>query len=186
MALYAELYFLMGVIVFVIFSWLELSDCFKKDHLWKIWFEGRSRIVGCLDLVSKNLLIVLIWPVILVGIIGGAIERWIRRRNPINSYIRPKFEITLFHLQEPMSIEEIEIREIVIDPMEAVSEIPFGHLNARWIVFKAGLAKDNNLYKFNAPWSEWKPQADSCEGYVIVEEQKIGSWFVSGFYPEKT
>jgi len=41
-----------------------------------------------------------------------------------------EFAVERYHLQERLTVEQIEAREVVADPLCAVPTLPFGHLNA--------------------------------------------------------
>ena len=72
-------------------------------------------------------------------------------------------------LLEALTIAEIEAREKVHDPMNAVPDLPFGHLHPAWMKFRQGLAPDDVLWSFRShkilPCSEkfWS-------GYVAIRE----------------
>ena len=49
------------------------------------------------------------------------------------------------HLQERLTVMQIEAREVVADPLGAVSDLPFGHLNAAWKTFVEEVGADDEL-----------------------------------------
>ena len=77
-----------------------------------------------------------------------------------------------------MTIEEIESRERISDPLGAVPSLPFGHLNAAWAEFKDNLQTGDELRFFSVPWKEcWNMELH--EGYVVLREEEIGPWFTA-------
>ncbi len=46
-----------------------------------------------------------------------------------------EFAVERMHLQERLTVPQIEAREVVADPLGAVPNLPFGHLNAAWRTF---------------------------------------------------
>ena len=71
----------------------------------------------------------LIWPVLLLL---PLLERPFEAAAPI-----PEFAVTGDHLLESLTVAEIEARERVSDPLGAVPDLPFGHLNTAWCEFLA-------------------------------------------------
>ena len=72
------------------------------------------------------------------------------------------------HLHEPLTVPQIEAREAVEDPLGAVPNFPFGHLNAAWKTFIEGVAADEELWSFTAPWQTTWGRKEIRTGYVVV------------------
>jgi hypothetical protein len=79
-------------------------------------------------------------------------------------------------LQEMLSIEVIETRERVIDPLGAVPVVPFGHLHSAWKAFLDGVGPDDAVWSFSANWTRWG-RKELRDGYVIVRGDIIGAHF---------
>ena len=79
-------------------------------------------------------------------------------------------------IKERLSIEDIEARERVIDPLGAVPELPFGHLHSAWKAFLEGISPDDALWSFSANWTRWG-RKELRDGYVIVRGDIIGAHF---------
>ena len=96
------------------------------------------------------------------------------------SLIEPKkFAVAETDLVLKQTVEEIEQLERVCDPLHAVPDLPFGHLNAAWTRFIADCGPEDTVWSFSARWtSEWG-QKEICEGYVIVREEAIGPHFLT-------
>jgi hypothetical protein len=138
----------------------------------KLWF----RLVG--DVLGPALVVTLIlpfWPVLvffkLKELVFGEPDR-----GPIDD---PEFAVTRDDLLMPLSIPEIEQREIVFDPLGAAPNVPFGHLNTAWKRFCEGTDPLDSLWSFTARWtSEWGSK-DFRQGYVIVRGEEIGRHFIT-------
>lgn len=83
-------------------------------------------------------------------------------------------------LVRQMTVDEIELQERVIDPMGAVPDIPFGHLNTTWLRFKGNMEPQDSIWTFSARrTSDWE-RREILEGYVIVRADVIGATFFDG------
>ena len=76
------------------------------------------------------------------------------------------FALNDFELTRQVSIEEVERTNLIQDPMEAVPNIPFGHCNARWVVFKDSLQDNETLWEFESTRSELKG-VQAMWGYAV-------------------
>ncbi len=112
------------------------------------------------------------WPVLVYCFIK---EHWF----PALPHAEKIFAVERAHLGVLMSQEDIEALERVHDPMRAVPDLPFGHLNAAWLDFLVQLSEGDVLWTFSATWQgDWGDPEDRA-GYVIVHENlKIGSHFL--------
>ncbi len=87
-----------------------------------------------------------------------------------------EFSVGRDDFQERLSVEEIESRERVIDPLGAVPALPFGHLNSAWKTFLEGMGPDDAIWSFSANWTRWGHK-ELRAGYVIVRGDIIGAHF---------
>jgi hypothetical protein len=87
-----------------------------------------------------------------------------------------EFAVGRDDLQEILSIEVIETRERVIDPLGAVPAVPFGHLHSAWKAFLDGVGPDDAVWSFSANWTRWG-RKELRDGYVIVRGDIIGAHF---------
>ena len=89
------------------------------------------------------------------------------------------FRIKLSDLQEALSIEQIEVREIVKDPLGAVPNEPFGHFSRSWKKFVNEVQAFDEIHSFETVWkNEWN-QAKKVTGYVILRNHQIGNHFIT-------
>ena len=90
-----------------------------------------------------------------------------------------EFEVTRAHLHEPLTVPQIEAREAVVDPLGAVPKLSFGHLNAAWKIFIAGVAADDEIWSFTAPWQTTWGRKEIRAGYVVVRGGVPANHFVT-------
>jgi hypothetical protein len=90
----------------------------------------------------------------------------------------PAFKVSKSDLLERLSRAEIETREQVFDPLHAVPNLPFGHLNGVWQSFVDGLEPGGELWSFRGRWKtqhrDWQMQ-----GYVLRREETIGPYLLT-------
>ncbi len=87
-----------------------------------------------------------------------------------------EFSVSRDDLQERLSIEVIEARERVIDPLGAVPALPFGHLHSAWKAFLDGMGPDDSVWSFSANWTSWG-RKELREGYVILSGDTVAAHF---------
>ena len=91
-----------------------------------------------------------------------------------------EFAVGRDDLQEMLSIEIIETRERVIDPLGAVPAVPFGHLHSAWKAFLVGMGPDDAIWSFSAPWVKWG-RKELRTGYVVVRGAGPGPYFLTSW-----
>ncbi len=116
--------------------------------------------------------IFVLWPLFVVPAIYDSVVQRLRDRP------KPAFKIVPRDLGQALSIEAVEARERVEDPLGAVPALPFGHLNPAWVQFKAGLAPGSQLSPFS------KVHKDGIKeryvGYAEVGNDPVTRWFFTG------
>lgn len=180
------LYWYLGIGAVVLFLMLAFNKLTKKkddnslnDVLADLGSERKSlwfRILN--DVLGPALigaLIVPFWPVLVffkvkVLVFGEP------NRSPIDE---PEFAVARDDLQTQLSLQEIEQREIVFDPLGAAPNVPFGHLNAAWTKFCEGMEHNDSLWSFTAHWTSAWGGKDIRQGYVIVHGEGIGAHFIT-------
>ena len=112
----------------------------------------------------------LIWPLLLLLIL---VDRPLKPAAPM-----PEFAVTSQHLQEALSVVEIEARERVFDPLGTVPDLPFGHLNTAWQDFLVQCEEGAEFRRFAADWdSGWC--RERREGYVEIVQGQPGRFFMT-------
>lgn len=90
------------------------------------------------------------------------------------------FAVTRAHLVRRTSIEEAEKQETVVDPLEAVPDLPFGFLNRQWEHFKAHILPGDQLWSFSARWEQ--PRfVETRQGYAILRANAVPKYFIAGW-----
>ncbi len=79
-----------------------------------------------------------------------------------------EFAVRRAHLQERLTVRLVEVREVVVDPLGAVTDLPFGHLNAAWKTFIGSAGADDTIWSFTAPWQTTWGRKEVRTGYVFV------------------
>lgn len=90
-----------------------------------------------------------------------------------------EFAVERTHLQERLTVLQIEAREVVADPLGAVPDLPFGHLNAAWKTFVEEVGADDELWSFTAPWQTKWGRKEIRTGYVVVRGGVPASHFLT-------
>ena len=90
-----------------------------------------------------------------------------------------EFAVERSHLQKRLTVLQIEARELVTDPLGAVPDLPFGHLNAAWKTFAEGVGADDELWSFTAPWQTTWGRREVRTGYVVVRGGVPAAHFLS-------
>jgi len=88
------------------------------------------------------------------------------------------FKVTQSDLVAPYTIDEIETRALIVDPLGAAPNKPFGHLNAVWLGFKARLPAGARLWSFAAQWPKAGSRIEIFEGYVVSDGKSIGKHLI--------
>lgn len=83
-------------------------------------------------------------------------------------------------LVQSLTLDQIEARERVNDPLGAVPSEPFGHLHHAWAAFKATLPHDVALSSFLAirP-TRYGDGEEHYAGYASVREDRVEQWFIA-------
>lgn len=89
----------------------------------------------------------------------------------------PKFQVRPEHVGLVMTVDEIEAAERVTDPLGAVPNLPFGHLNKAWRRFLSQMPAGGSLAHFSAEWTApWGGQ-ERLDGYVVVDGGRLGPFW---------
>jgi len=144
----------------------------RRQPSWKEWLI--DDVIGS---TIAGVLVIVAWPLVVVLWVK---EKWFSGRASASE--RPVFEVRQEHLLERRSIEEIERLERVDDPLDAVPDLPFGHLHFAWLQFREKLEPGDEVWSFTAPWSEWG-WCYTRSGYAILRKDGVGPWFISEIRP---
>lgn len=148
-----------------------------KDALYPERKTWRYRLLNTFVVPPLAALLVLaVWPVVFY--MKGK-EVWGKKDARTPQEAEKNFAVTECHLLEKLSVPEIEARERIVDPMGAVPDAPFGHLNAAWLKFKTAMEPHDSLSSFSARWSTSWGHEEILAGYVIVRGNRIGAHFLT-------
>ena len=87
--------------------------------------------------------------------------------------------LSLANLGDVLSIKEIEEREMIEDPLNAVPRLPFGFLNHAWIVFKRRHPRARDFRPFDVMQ---EGSSETLAGYALVKDGKVVDEFFSAGY----
>jgi len=161
-----------GVITFVIViaaNWPprrqdpeSLASILERMHprTESLWYRFRANLLAP---VLAGMAMVLLWPLVPAMKLQ---ERWTVWRSQRN-LDRDSNLIERKHLLQRLTLEEIERREMVSDPLGAVPSLPFGHLYPVWAQIKANLKPRDQLWSFSGVWPGRSFNDESREGYVV-------------------
>lgn len=90
-----------------------------------------------------------------------------------------KFKVIHGDLLKQVSIQQVENLENVIDPLGAVPDLPFGHLNSAWVQFIEKVEDGDMLWSFTSIYTPGCGNSELRMGYTVVCEGVIGPWFIS-------
>ncbi len=90
-----------------------------------------------------------------------------------------EFAVERGHLQERLTVAQIETREVVTDPLGAVPDLPFGHLHSAWKTFVESVGEDDELWSFMVPWQTTWGRKELRTGYVVVRGGIPASHFLT-------
>ena len=82
------------------------------------------------------------------------------------------FEVRPDERLQKHTVEQVQALHRVIDPMGAVPDLPFGHLNHRWVAFMASLQPDDEIWSFRTTRLPMDDEFSASNGYVIVRHGK--------------
>jgi hypothetical protein len=151
-----------------------MKDAFHPER--KTW---RYRILNDFVVIPlAALAVVIVWP---IAFYMKGKDIWGEKETPLTDFKEAKkeFAVAQADLVETLSMQEIESRESISDPMGGVPEAPFGHLNVAWLKFKAQLEPTDYLSSFSARWENSWGEEDILTGYVIVCGSHLGAHFLT-------
>jgi len=126
-----------------------------------LWYRIRAPVLTAIAMV-------LLWP----GVPWMKFRQWMRDREMARQQAAQVFKVRREYLLEKLSIEEIEAREIVQDPLHAVPAKPFGHLHEVWEGLRERRQPADELWSFSAQWHDRWGVPDLRTGYVVWRRGK--------------
>ena len=159
-------------------NWMELAEEIRLSHM-----TNKQKIIEKFILPAIVIMLLLFaWP---VAIVLAILQR---KKSQTEQDLSMKWEPEIFtvkreHLIEPLTLTDIEYREIIDDPMSGAPRKPFGHFNGKWEQFKALIKPGHVLWSFKGKWGNHDRTAELKEGYALLEDETINSFFVKRIAP---
>jgi hypothetical protein len=146
-------------------EWVESLAQEMNPEREKLWYRVRARVLAP---VLTVIAMVLFWPAAWWMKCAELVNerRLAREREEAIFKVKPQ------HLLERLTVEEIEAREMVQDPLNAVPKVPFGHLNSVWLELKSEMQPGDELWSFNATWPGPVGSPELRLGYVLWQGRK--------------
>ena len=184
-----QIYFGVGLVVClaVVIShlWMKhrqagsLTDALKSlnPSRQRFWYRMLE------DVVVPGLACILVWLEWPVAIGFKFFEMYQKKDAEANSERLAKakeFVLKEETLVREMTVAEIEEANMVIDPLGAAPNLPFGHLNAVWIEFRDGLGVGETLHLFESVG----PNAFRKQmiwGYAVCKEGRVERFMTAGW-----
>jgi len=149
----------------------ELLEAVNPDRK-KLSYRILNNIVAP---VLAAILVIAVWP---VAVYMKAKEMF-NKMDGAKVEEEREFAVERQHLLERLTVQEVEMREIVTDPLQAAPELPFGHIHAAWKEFLKGHAEGGELWSFSARWQTSWGRKELRSGYVLVENGSPGAHFLT-------
>ena len=174
------LYLVLGVLTLVIICvahlWQHRHDLPQGQILtWlmeeqhperkRLWYRIRAWVIAPVLVVLS---VVFFWPVVW----WMKCAELLNDRRAAQEREEAVFKVKAQHLLERLTAEEIESREMVYDPLNAVPNLPFGHLNEVWAQLKAAKQTKDELWSFAATWLGDDDTPELRKGYVLWRRRK--------------
>jgi hypothetical protein len=144
-------------------EWLYGTPHERKDLSCRVLNDVLAPVLG-------SLFIVIAWP---VAVYMKVKDLWQKKKDDERAR---GFMVKPADLRERLTLEQIEQREIVEDPLHAVPPLPFGHLHGAWRDFLTRRPEGSELWSFSAQWETAWGAKELREGYVAVQAGRPGAY----------
>ena len=125
-------------------------------------------------------LVWLVWPVVFVLKIRDSLNKKALAAHAEQEAEPPAFALNASELLRQVTVDEVERTNLIHDPLEAVPNIPFGHCNARWVLFRDSVQANETLWEFESTRSELAG-VQAMWGYAVRVEGKVERFMTSGW-----
>jgi hypothetical protein len=178
--IYLYIYLSVGLIVFgVIFSTSDMGKLTLGEILKYLNQDIRAHevlfgfLLGIVGIPMMAVGMIVAWPWVLHNQYSAKRDEAARQKAKLLFLERE-------NLIKRMSIVEVEVMERVDDPLGAVPDLPFGHLNSAWEVFKANAQVNDEIWTFMANWDRgWSNR--ECRGYALLRGNNVTHHFITGW-----
>ena len=169
---FALAYLGLGILVGVVVRTLKRSGARRDDvHFDFLATSGRRQVSVGRWLQDNVLIPVLAITVFLVA--WPALLPWLLYQDHVEknkklTRLAPDQSVNASHLSAELSVQDVEDRELVIDPLGGAPEVPFGHLNPLWVRLLEKRQDHDQIRPFTATWkNDWGREDIVC-GYALV------------------
>lgn len=131
--------------------------------LGRKWTPAKALKVIVLPVAGYSLAVIA-WPVL----VYLKVKQLIEERDAPTQQEKGEFAVTRSDFLERLTIREVESREMVHDPLGAVPQVPFGHLNSVWKSFASIMKARDEIWSFVAISNANQSGAVMRSGYVLV------------------
>lgn len=149
--------------------WIVMRQTYKayKTSTFANPFEGVTLVFG----IASVLAVLTLWPLVVVWLMSEPLfERtsvWRVNRCEVCD-CRPE------HLLGAATVQDAEAVAVVVDPLDRVSALPFGHLHSAWLAFLEKKKAWYRLQKFHIPGN---PNGGKS-GYAWVKWGRVKEVFI--------
>lgn len=124
-----------------------------------------------------GLFVIIVWP---IAVLMQARD-WLPHKAPEADAVgASELELNADHLQDQLSVEQVEAEETVRDPLGAAPAVPFGFLNPIWKAFLAKRQAGDELWSYYALWMRLGMVKQADFGYVWVRNGMLGEQMPMG------
>lgn len=190
--LYAAIYFGVGFAVSMVAVVAHLLGTRKKSKFVRDMMKAvNPRREAFLYRVLEDLVVPalafflmwLVWPVVFVLKIKDSLQKRALAAQAVQAEQEaepPAFALNDSELLRQVTVDEVERINLIHDPLEAVPNIPFGHCNACWVLFRDSLHANETLWEFESTRSELAG-VRAMWGYAVKREGKVDRFLTSGW-----
>lgn len=166
-------YLILGAIVILVRFDTGLIKSTIND--WQRQPTLKRLLAICAFLLILLVAALLAWPLFAYVYVR---ERFERKVDEPNTEPEQTFAVQPQHLLQKLTVQEIEERERVEDPLQAVPEEPFGHLHDAWRNFISMHSEDVEIWSFEGEWRT-AFRTELIAGYVKVDAGQPNLHFVT-------
>jgi len=125
--------------------------------------------------IIAGVLLISIWPIP----VYIELKEKILKRNKTEETDENEFIVKRAHLLVRLTLSQVEAREVVFDPLGAVPNLPFGHLNGAWRTFIESLKSSDEVWSFATRWETTWGHKEVRAGYAVVRHGVPRSYFLT-------
>lgn len=146
---------------------------------------GRPYELSPVGAIAAFAVVTLGWPISVPFAISVWWQEWRRPEGAFGASPPPQFSVKLNDLVDETNIAEIERTERVHDPLGAVPDQAFGHLNGAWERFVRELQPADRIWTFWADWAPYKETVDRYSGYAATRDGNVVDHFTKKIVRER-